>query len=143
MNKAARCRELMEKMENSHMSERGNHADILNLKKKIFGKGNDFTAQISSLTLTKLAESLDFQVNKCIHLQSLDRINVWKDKMRHDFQARASWMNKKFNCNSHAVGTPESSSADWEQGAEQLRSYWQNLGERGKMTLQDRNEVVN
>ncbi len=120
------------------MSERSIHADILNLKKKIFGKGNYFTDQISPLTLNKLAESLDFQVNKCIHLQSSDRINVWKDKMRHDFQARATWMNKKFSCNSHAVGTPDSSSADWEQGAEQLRSYWHNLGERVKMTPQDR-----
>ena len=67
----------------------------------------------------------------------------WKDKMRNDFQARASWMNKKFSCNSHAVGTPESSADNLEQGAARLRAYRKSLGEQVRMSQEEKESAVN
>ena len=142
MNKAAKCRELIKKLYTQQCGKNFNLTDVNNLKKKIFGKENGFTMDVSTATLRKMAESLDAQVNKCIHLQSLERINEWKNKMRNDSQARAGWINKKYSCNSHVVGTPESPTADWEQGAERLRSYWKELGEKVKMSPPEREEVV-
>ncbi len=105
--------------------------EIIGLNKKIFGRCNIFADQLQPGDLVRLAESLEFQVNKykCFHPQT--------------FSARASWMNKKFSCNAHAVVTPDSSSDNLEQGAARLRANWENLGEQGKMSHDDKQSAVN
>ena len=86
MNKAVRCRELMKKITYFNADDPVQRKEIIGLNKKIFGRCNIFADQLQPGDLVRLAESLEFQVNKykCFHPQT--------------FSARASWMNKKFSC---------------------------------------------